>query len=263
MPPIQHILSAANRLAYQQFPASAANVGKPGVLFLTGFRSDMSGSKATALAQWAEQAGVGFTRFDYSGHGQSEGKFTDGCIGSWLNDASLILNQVCQGPQIVVGSSMGGWIMLHLALRFPQKVRGLVGIASAPDFTEELIWNVVSQNIRDQLLRGEIFYEPSVYDPEPTPITPLLIEDGRKHLLLNRDQWPIHCPVRLIHGANDTDVPWKFSEKILDKVAGADVHLHLIKDADHRLNRPGDIGRILSILESLISVSCRPERSEG
>ncbi len=238
------------RLAYQSNRAGDAS--KPGVLFLTGFRSDMNGSKAAALSQWADAKNCGYTRFDYSGHGQSDGKFIDGTIGQWIKDALYILDNHTAGKQILVGSSMGGWIALHLALLRPDKIAGLVGIASAPDFTEELIWNIISEGTREKLSRDGVFYEPPKYDEHPTPITKQLIEDGRKHLLLNRKTLPIACPIRLIHGMNDADVNWDFSQRILKMVETQDVQLRLIKDGDHRLSREQDIRAIETAIQELL-----------
>ncbi|TAH37842.1 MAG: alpha/beta hydrolase [Alphaproteobacteria bacterium] len=212
----------------------------------------MNGSKATALAEWAQKTGHGLTRFDYSGHGQSDGKFIDGTIGQWIKDALYILDNHTVGKKILVGSSMGGWITLHLALLRPERVAGLVGIASAPDFTEELIWNVISEGAREKLLKDGVFYEPPKYDTEPTPFTKQLIEDGRKHLLLARETLPVACPVRLIHGMNDVDVPWEFSRRISEKVESDNVQIHLIKDGDHRLSRPQDIDWIFKSIEDII-----------
>jgi pimeloyl-ACP methyl ester carboxylesterase len=211
----------------------------------------MTGSKAAALSQWADQRDCNYTRFDYSGHGQSEGKFEGGTIGQWIKDALYILDNHTTGSQIVAGSSMGGWIALHLALLRPEKVTGLLGIASAPDFTEELIWNVISENTREKLMRDGVFYEPPKYDSEPTPMTKQLIEDGRKHLLLNRETLPITCPIRLIHGMGDKDVPWEFSQRILKKAQSENISLHLIKDGDHRLSRDQDIKSILALADDL------------
>lgn len=249
---VQHAAATPHRLAYQSLSATPAHKNSPGVMMMTGFRSDMTGSKASALHDWAEKNGYAYLRFDYSGHGQSDGKFTDGSIGQWLKDALYMLDQHTTGKQILVGSSMSGWIMLHVAMLRPERVAGLVGIASAPDFTEELIWNVISENTRDKLMKDGLFYEPPVYDSEPTPITRHLIEDGRKYLLLERDSLPIRCPVRLIHGVNDVDVPCHYSQKILEKIDSDDVQLTFIKDGDHRLSRPQDIEMIKNTLESLM-----------
>lgn len=211
----------------------------------------MNGSKATALAEWAHRTGHGLTRFDYSGHGRSDGKFIDGTIGQWIKDALYILDNHTTGKKILVGSSMGGWIALHLALLRPERIAGLVGIASAPDFTEELIWNCISEGAREKLLKDGVFYEPPQYDDQPTPFTKQLIEDGRKHLLLTRETLPIICPIRLIHGMNDVDVPCELSRRILEKVESKNVQLHLVKDGDHRLSRPQDIQMIIGAVEEL------------
>ncbi len=222
----------------------------PGVIFMGGFMSDMTGTKACALEAACREAGRTFIRFDYSGHGESSGAFTDGSIGEWADDAIAVLDQVSDGPQVLVGSSMGGWIMLLVALARPASAAGLVGIASAPDFTEELMWRRFDDDIRQQLERTGIFHLPSEYDDDPYPITMKLIEDGRQHLLLERPI-AIHCPVRLLHGMKDTDVPWTNAPRIAEKLLAEDVRVMIIKDGDHRLSRDQDILRICVTVEEL------------
>ena len=221
----------------------------PGVVFLGGFNSDMTGTNAEYLAQWCAARGQAFLRFDYSGHGTSGGEFAQGSIGTWLADAQLVLTSLTTGPQILVGSSMGGWIALLLAQRHPERLAGLIGIAAAPDFTEDLMWAQFPQAVRDQITREGQWLRPSEYGA-PYPITRALIEDGRRHLVL-RAPLPIAAPVRLLHGQQDPDVPWQLSLRVAETITGADVEVTLIKEGDHRLSKPADLallGRTLGAL---------------
>ncbi|MFW5832700.1 MAG: alpha/beta hydrolase [Pseudomonadota bacterium] len=239
-PPEPAFLDAnGRRLAYRQTQGFG-----PEVVFLAGFRSDMEGSKALAVEADCSTRGQAFTRFDYSGHGRSSGAFTDGCIGDWLEDALAVVDRVTEGPLLLVGSSMGGWIMTLVAKHRPERVHALVGIAPAPDFTEDLIWNVATPEQRRALAETGVHYEPSAYAEEPTPITLKLVEDGRRHLVL-RDPLPISCPMHLIHGQKDPDVPWQTSLRLAGHVPAQDVTIELIKDGEHRLSRNADIARIL------------------
>ncbi len=215
----------------------------PGVVFLGGFMSDMTGSKALHLENHCQASGQAFVRFDYSGHGASGGRFQEGTIGRWLGDALTVLDNLTVGPQILVGSSMGGWMMLLVALARPERVAGLVGLASAADFTEDLMWAVFDEDARYRLLEEGAVYVPSDRGA-PYPVTRALIEEGRSHLLL-RAPIPLTCPVRLIHGMADPDVPWQTSQRLLEQLAGTDVSLTLLKEGDHRLSREGDL-RLLS-----------------
>ena len=223
----------------------------PGIVFLGGFKSDMTGSKALALEEFAKARGQAFLRFDYSGHGASGGKFTDGCIGDWAKDAIALLDAQTEGPQILVGSSMGGWLMLLAALARPDRVAGLVGIAAAPDFTEDLMWDNFSPEIRETILREGSYAEPSSYSDEPYIITRKLIEDGRNHLLL-RQPIPLSCPVRLLHGMRDPDVPWQVSVRLAEALETEDVRLALVKDGDHRLSREQDLALLRATVEELL-----------
>lgn len=251
-------MSKPKPLKYLQRPgcpriAYHAVAGKsPGVIFCGGFKSDMTGTKALALADWAEAAGRNFVRFDYRGHGASDGKFEDGTIGNWTEDALAVFDAVTQGPQVVVGSSMGGWIMLNLALARPARVAGLLGVAPAPDFTERLIWQNLDVAARRTLQEQGVFFEPSDYSPDPYPITLRLIEEGRKHLLLDRPI-PIRCPVRILQGMQDTDVPWQTALALLEKLEGNDVSVTLVKSGDHRLSAAADIERLIATLEALLA----------
>ena len=211
----------------------------PTVVFLPGFRSDMTGDKATALAAFCAERGQAMLRFDYSGHGASGGRFEDGTIGRWTDDALAVIDQLTEGPLVLVGSSMGGWIALLAALARPDRVAALIGIAAAADFTEALMWQAMTIEQRAALMRDGVLHRPSQYG-EPYPITRALIEDGRTRLLLHA---PIvlDCPVRLLHGQDDPDVPWELALRIAEHVTGRDVQVILVKDGDHRLSRPQDL----------------------
>ncbi len=213
--------------------------GAPGVMFLPGFRSDMQGSKALALRDACGASGRALTRLDYGGHGASAGRFEDGTIGAWTGDALSVLDRVAQGPQVLVGSSMGGWIALLLALRRPDRVAALVLVAPAPDFTEALMWPAFDATQRATLLRDGVLRLPSPYG-EPTPVTRALIEEGRGHLLLG-GPIGIGCPVRILQGMRDPDVPWRHALRLVESLSGEDVRLQLVKDGDHRLSRPQDL----------------------
>jgi len=223
----------------------------PGVFWLSGYKSDMKGTKAEALAHWAEQAGRACVRFDYSGHGQSGGDFTDGTIGRWLNESLAVFDACCRGPQIVIGSSMGGWLALLMvqALRSRAQggtasVAGLVLIAPAVDFTEELMWKRFTPEIRRELADKGVWTRPSPYSDEPYFVTRQLIEEGRNHLLLG-DMIETGCPVRILQGVEDPDVPWQHAVELVSRLASDDVVLTLVKDGDHRLSRPEDIERLI------------------
>lgn len=221
----------------------------PGTVFLGGFGSDMTGTKATALEAASVARGRAFLRFDYRGHGASEGRFTDGTIGAWLDDALAVFDAATEGPQILVGSSMGGWIALLLALRRLERVRAFIGIAAAPDFTERLMWQGMSEDDRAALARDGVLRPPSAYG-EPIPITLGLIEEGRRHLLLGRPI-PFAGPVRLLHGQRDPDVPWRHSLTVAEGIESGDVRITLIKDGDHRLSRPQDIALLIRTIDEL------------
>jgi pimeloyl-ACP methyl ester carboxylesterase len=245
-----HLLPAAGEK--RQGDASARG-GLPGVIFLTGFNSNMNGIKATALEQFCCDRQQGFLRFDYSGHGGSGGDFRDGTIGAWLQDTVDVLDRLTRGPQIAVGSSMGGWIALLLALRRRERIVGLVGLAAAPDFVED-IWRRCSQADQDTLMTRGAVERPSAYSDHPYVITRALIEEGRRHLLLGEDI-DIGCPVRLIHGMADPDVPYERSQQIAESLRGGDVVVTLIKDGDHRLSRPRDLQRLFDAVSELSALS--------
>lgn len=215
----------------------------PGVVFFPGFRSDMEGGKALALEAMCRAEDRPFLRFDYTGHGASSGDFEDGTIGEWTGDAVDAIGRLTEGPQVLVGSSMGGWVMLLAALARPDLAAGLVGIAPAPDFTEELIWKRSPPEKQRAIMEEGVWYEPSQYSDEPTPFTRKLIEEGRHHLILDKPI-PLTCPVRLIHGMEDPDVPWEWSLKIAAALESADVELQFVKAGDHRLSEEHDIARL-------------------
>jgi pimeloyl-ACP methyl ester carboxylesterase len=227
----------------------------PGLFFLSGYKSDMQGTKAEAIAHWAERAGRACVRFDYSGHGESEGKFTDGTIGRWLADSLAVFDACCRGPHIVIGSSMGGWLALLLvcALRGRGQggiasVSGLVLVAPAVDFTEELMWKRFTPEIKRELAEKGVWERPSAYSPEPYLVTRQLIEEGRQHLLLG-GMIETGCPVRILQGVEDPDVPWGHAIELTSRLACDDVVLTLVKDGDHRLSRPEDIERLIRAVE--------------
>jgi len=241
-------------LAYyktETIKASAEHAEQPpGIVFLGGFMSDMTGSKALALEAYARRAHRDFLRFDYRGHGASSGKFEEGTVGDWTGDAIAALDALTEGPQILVGSSMGGWVMLLAALARPERIAGLIGIAAAPDFTEDLIWGRATEAQRTALLRDGFVDQPSDYSEEPYRITHRLIEEGRDHLLLH-GTIPLTCPVRLIHGLEDQDVPWQTSLRLAEALAGSDVEVTLVKNAAHRLSEPADLTRLEQTIEAL------------
>jgi pimeloyl-ACP methyl ester carboxylesterase len=223
----------------------------PGLLWLSGYKSDMKGTKAEALARWAHETRRACVRFDYSGHGESGGAFTDGTIGRWLAEAIGVFDACCRGPQILIGSSMGGWLAL-LTVRALQKrrqagpasVAGLVLVAPAVDFTEELMWKRFTPAIKRELEEKGVWSRPSQYSPEPYLVTRQLIEEGRHHLLLG-GMIETGCPVRILQGVEDPDVPWRHAVELVSRLASDDVVLTLVKDGDHRLSRAEDIERLI------------------
>jgi pimeloyl-ACP methyl ester carboxylesterase len=223
----------------------------PTIVFLPGFRSDMTGDKATALAGFCAARGQAMLRFDYSGHGASGGRFESGTIGIWASDALMAIDRLTAGKLILIGSSMGGWLALLVALKRPKRIAAVVGIAAAPDFTEKLMWEAMTFDERARLTRDGILRVPSQYG-EPTPITRALIEDGRTHLLL---EGPIllDCPVRLLHGQADPDVPWEMALRTAERLVSRDVEIILIKDGDHRLSRLGDLAVLRRVVAALLA----------
>jgi pimeloyl-ACP methyl ester carboxylesterase len=222
----------------------------PTVVFLPGFRSDMTGDKATALAAFCAERGQAMLRFDYSGHGASGGRFEDSTISRWSDDALTMIDRLTDGSLIFVGSSMGGWIALLAALARRDRVAALIGIAAAPDFTEALMWPAMTIEQRATLERDGVVHRFSQYG-EPTPITRALIEDGRTRLVL-KAPIELDCPVRLLHGQNDPDVPWEVAVRIAERVNSNDVQVILVKDGDHRLSRPQDLSLLCRTLAALL-----------
>ena len=231
--------------------------GSPGLIWLGGFNSDMKGTKALALDAWAAEHGRGCVRFDYSGHGESGGAFIDGTIGRWLEESVAVYEQFCRGPQVAIGSSMGGWMALLLAREIARRasdqasLAGLVLIAPAPDFTEQLMWNGFSPEVREEIQTKGVWMRPSQYgDGAPYPITRALIEEGRNHLLLG-SAIEVGCPVRILQGAQDPDVPWQHALALAHRLPADDVVMTVIQDGDHRLSRPQDIARILAAVAEI------------
>ncbi|MBR0717568.1 carboxylesterase [Bradyrhizobium liaoningense] len=229
----------------------------PGLLWLGGFKSDMQGTKALALDTWAQDRGRACVRFDYSGHGESSGDFAEGTIGRWLEESVAVFERFCEGPQVLIGSSMGGWMALLLAreIRKRQQAKaslaGLVLIAPAPDFTEELMWKNFSAEVKRAIETKGMWLRPSEYgDGSPYPITKNLIEEGRNHLLLG-SAIDVGCPVRILQGAQDPDVPWQHAFALTHRLPADDVVLTMIQDGDHRLSRPQDIARILAAVAEI------------
>ena len=233
------------RLAYRHLPGRG-----PGIFFLHGFRSDMTGTKAETLADLASTAGLACTRFDYTGHGQSSGTLRDGNLGRWLGDVLAVFDQLTVGPQVVVGSSLGGWLALLLAQARPERVQALVGIAAAPDFTEDLIWPALTPAQQAEVLEAGETLVPSDFGPPTYPLTRSLFESGRQHRLLN-GPLAITCPVRLLQGMQDSDVPWQRALRLAEGLAGSDVRVTLVKNGDHRLSRAGDLALLAETVREL------------
>lgn len=221
----------------------------PGVIWLGGFKSEMTATKATALDAWAVRHGRAYVRFDYFGHGSSSGSFRDGTITRWRDDALAVLDEVTAGPQILVGSSMGAWLALLVALSRSERTDGLLLIAPAVDFTETLLWDRLDAEARREIRDKGEWLRPSLYDRDAYPITRALIEDGRKHLLL-KGAIALRCPVRIVQGMADPDVPWEHAMKLVSAL-GPDTQITLVKNGDHRLSKPHEIELIEGSLLSL------------
>lgn len=224
-------------IAYRKITGSSTVL--PGVIFLGGFRSDMTGTKASFLEEQCKQRNQTFVRFDYTGHGASSGKFEAGNISTWLADAEAVLEQVTSGPQILVGSSMGGWLAMLVALNKPQRIKGLLLIAPAPDFSEDIYRKEFGEEERRHLDKKGVIYRPSSYG-DPYPLTLGLFTDARKHLLLTKKH-VYDCPMHIIHGRKDADVPWQKAERIMEQSMAPRAKLTFIEDGDHRLARPEDL----------------------
>ena len=243
------------RIAFRRRFPRDGGLQRPGVVWLGGFKSDMRSTKAQRLEDWALERGRGSLRFDYSGHGESEGAFEEGTIGRWTQESLALIRAQTEGPQILVGSSMGGWISLLVARELArageaERLAGMVLIAPAVDFTEALIWAKLPEAARRDILEQGYWLRPTAYAPDPYPITRALIEDGRQHLLLGGTVRS-HCPVHILQGMKDPDVPWEHALTLVHQLAGDPVLLTLIKDADHRQSRDEDIARLLGAVEAL------------
>lgn len=233
-------------LAYQKRQGDG-----PGIMFLGGYASDMNGTKASYLAERCTEANRNFLRFDYRGHGLSQGEFQAGCIGLWFSDALAVFDRCTEGQQILIGSSMGGWIGLLLALARPERIGGFIGIAAAPDFTEDLLWARLTAKERDRLMQDGFLQEKAAQPGEsPLIYTRQLIEEGRNHLLL-RSPIALSCPVRLLQGLLDDAVPWSTALKLIEMLQSADTRLTLIKDGDHRLSRAQDCALLWSTIAAI------------
>jgi pimeloyl-ACP methyl ester carboxylesterase len=235
------------RLAYERIEGVA-----PAFMWLGGFKSDMMGGKATALAAWAQDRGRAFLRFDYSGHGQSGGAFDDGTISVWLSEALALIDARTHGPLVLVGSSMGGWLALLAARARPDRVQGMILIAPAVDMTQRLMWDQFPDLIRREIEDLGYCDEPSDYGAEPYRITKSLIADGRTHLLMAA---PIIFagPVHILQGGEDPDVPASHAREVADLIEGGPVTFELIPDGDHRLSRAGDLARLIAVAEAMIA----------
>ncbi len=243
--PPDYIDGPHGRIAYRQ----RAGRG-PGVVWLGGFRSDMIGTKAAFVDEWAKDSGAAFLRFDYSGHGESDGVFEDGSIGEWFADALTAFDALTDGPQILVGSSMGAWIATLLAKARPDRVDAVIFIAPAPDFTERLMWPAFSDEQRETITRDGRLEQPSDYSDEPEVITLKLIEDGRSHLVMT-GAVPITAPVRILQGMEDEAVPWRHAIDFAAMIESDDVEITLKKSGDHRLSEPDDLARLKATLDAL------------
>jgi pimeloyl-ACP methyl ester carboxylesterase len=235
-------------IAYLQRAGTA-----PGIVWLGGFKSEMTATKATALDDWARRTGQAFVRFDYFGHGASSGDFRDGTVSRWRGDALAVIDKLTIGPQILVGSSMGAWLALLVALARLERIAALLLIAPAVDFTEVLLWNRLPATVQAEILTKGAWLRPTAYGSEPYPITRALVEDGRKHLLLDRAV-ALSCPVRIVQGMEDPDVPWTHAVKLVE-VLGPDTQLTLVKNGDHRLSKPHELALIERHLSALVADS--------
>lgn len=241
--------SERESLAYKHSPASVQNKNAPSLIWCGGLKSDMEGGKATHLHDWAIDQRRAYVRFDYYGHGASSGNFEKAGIGRWARDTVQVIDELTTGDVILIGSSMGGWASLLAGMLRPDRVKGLVLIAPAPDFTKTLMWDGFSQDIKDEIIKSGIYYEPSEYG-EPMPISLALIEDGQENLLLGK---PINFsgPVRILQGMQDVDVPFSHAMKLIDDITSDDVQMTLVKSGDHRLSTEQDLARLVQTVATL------------
>ncbi|HEY8615884.1 alpha/beta hydrolase [Phenylobacterium sp.] len=240
-----HLERGGYRLAWKRVAGQG-----PTVVWLGGFMSDMAGTKAQALADWAQAAGRAYVRFDYFGHGVSDGEFREGTISRWREDALAVLDQLTDGETVLVGSSMGGWIACLVAMARPERIKALALIAPAPDFTEKLMRPEIPPEGLADLSRDGVWMRPSAYG-EPYPITRDLLEDGARWSILEAQEIPVEAPVRILQGGVDPDVPWSHALQLANGLKAADVVFTLIKDGDHRLSRPQDLARLIQAVEEL------------
>ena len=234
-------------IAYHRLAGAA-----PGVVFLGGFRSDMAGTKALFLDEYCRRRGRALVRFDYFAHGASSGEFALGTIGRWAEDATAVLDQLTEGPQILIGSSMGGWIMLLTALARASRIHALVGVAAAPDFTQDLFWPRLDMAQQREFREQGVITLPSDYDPAGYTYRMSFFDEARNHLVM-RQEIGLDCPVRLLHGMRDASVPWQTSLRLAERLRSRDVTVSLIKDADHRLSTAPDLARLAAALDELVS----------
>jgi len=240
-------IGGGERLAYRRRDGTGT-----GVTFLCGHGSDMDGTKALVVEAWAQKAGRPSLRFDYRGHGLSSGAFLDGNISSWTSDCLAALDALTEGPQILVGSSLGGWLMLNVALARPDRVAGLIGIAAAPDFTEDLLWAKFTDEQHRKIEADGVIALPNPYADEPVKYPWHLITDGRDNLRL-RGGLDINCPVHLLHGMKDHEVPWQTATATADALAGDEVEVTLVKDAGHRFSEPDQLDLLCGALDRMVA----------
>ena len=250
-----HEMPDGTSIAWIADGAQPGGTATCGTFWLGGFKSDMRGTKAEALAHHARQTGRSFVRFDYSGHGESSGAFVDGTISAWLGQAEAVFNAHAPARRVLVGSSMGGWIALLLARRLiaagkADRLGGLILIAPAVDMTRDLMWDKYGEEFRDEVVRLGKYERPSEYSDEPYVITRALIEDGKQHLLLD-EGLDVPCPVRILQGEDDPDVPWQHGMKVYQSLRGEDVSFDLIKHGDHRLSTERDLAHLVETAEAL------------
>ena len=254
-PPLAEIryleMADGSRRAYHQLLPSADD-SRPGILFCAGHGSDMFGTKAQILCDFANAQGLGFLRFDYFGHGLSDGALVEGTISRWVDDALQMMDRLTQGPQIIIGSSLGGWVMLRLAQERADRIAGLIGIAAAPDFTERLIWGPLSDEQKQQVREQGFLAEENPYSDEDVIYSYELICDGRDNLVLS-SELKIDAPVILHHGMRDAEVPWRTSVDIASQISSPQVTVQLDKDADHRYSGPEQLRALTETARRLIS----------
>ncbi|MBL4758219.1 MAG: alpha/beta hydrolase [Rhizobiales bacterium] len=256
-----HFINVAHDNDVEQASISVRRIeggdsGRPGIFWINGFMSVMAATKVSAVSKWAQENERNLVKFDFGGHGESGGTMMDGTIGRWLKEAHTVFSEFASGPQIIVGSSMGGWIALLLNKLIAEQtvrqasVHGIVLIAPAVDMSERLMWQKFPETVRDEILQRGYYERPSAYDDGPYLITRRLIEEGRDHLLFDAPL-ATNCPVRILHGMRDPDVPWQLSLELVAHLGDSDVVLQLIKDGDHRLSRDQDIDLLIATIDRL------------